>query len=452
MSPEKFTHRDSRRRTRAIEIPASRPAAPASEGGYRVAFLVYRGNPTCGGQGVYARHLTRELVRLGHSVEVFSGQPWPELDDGVGFTPIVGLDLYRSPDPFRRPALAEFRSWADVVEYVTTLTGGFGEPRAFGMRIRRVLRSRRGDFDLLHDNQTLADGIWKLHREGWPLLQTLHHPITVDRRISVAHADTWWKRYGARRWYGFLRMQRRVAAKVPAIVTVSHNSREDIATEMGADLRRITVVPVGVDHEIFRPQPNVAKVTGRLMVTTSSDVPMKGLVPLLEAVAELRRERPLELMVIGRPKAGGRVDEALSRLGLTDVVQFVSGVSDEELARLYATAEVAVVPSLYEGFSLPAIEAMACAVPLLATTGGAIPEVVGRSGETGILVEPNSPGALVTALRTLLNDPVLRATLGERGRQRVLERFTWEVTARGTAACYDAILRGSPLPEAMSFS
>ena len=188
------------------------------------------------------------------------------------------------------------------------------------------------------------------------------------------------------------------------------------------------------------------------MVTSSSDVPMKGLVPLLEAVAKLRVERDLELFVIGQPRPGGRVAKAIERLGLEDLVTTVTGVSDAELARLYAEAQVAVVPSLYEGFSLPAIEAMSCGVPVVATTGGALPEVVGTAGDTGVLVEPDDPEALVTAIRELLDDEAMRARIGAAGRVRAMERFTWQVTAKGTAACYDAILSGRALPDDVEFA
>ncbi len=438
-------------RSRGITLPAVVAPRPPAPGGHRVAFLIYRGNPRCGGQGVYTRHLTRELVRLGHSVEVFSGPPWPELDEGVGFTPVRGLDLYRDPDPFRIPARSEFTSLADVTEFAVMMSAGFGEPLAYSMRIEKLLRHRRGDFDIIHDNQCMGPGVLKLRQRGWPLLETLHHPITVDRSIALDHAETWWKRVTTRRWFGFLRMQVRVVKQLPAVLTVSHNSKVDINAQMQVPLDRLTVVPVGVDHTVFRPYPDVVKKKGRLMVTSSSDVPMKGLVPLLEAIAKLRVERDIDLIVIGRPKPNGRVANAMDRLGLNDIVTTISGVSDEELARLYGEAEVAIVPSLYEGFSLPAIEAMSCAVPVVATTGGALPEVVGTSGETGLLVEPNNPEVLVEAIGRLLDDAELRARLGAAGRERVISRFTWEVTARGTAACYDAILRGEPLPAAMDF-
>ncbi|HTT59687.1 MAG TPA: glycosyltransferase family 4 protein [Acidimicrobiales bacterium] len=437
--------------SRTIVVPERVPPRPPQPGKLRVAFLIYRGNPRCGGQGVYTRHLTRELVALGHSVEVFSGPPWPELDPGVGFTPVRGLDLYRDPDPFRTPALSEFTSLADVAEFAVMLSAGFGEPLAYSMRLAAYLDDRRDEFDIVHDDQCMGPGVLRLHRRGWPLLETLHHPITVDRSIALDHATTWWKRFTTRRWFGFLRMQIRVVKQLPAVLTVSHNSKADIHQQMGVALERLTVVPVGVDHEVFRPYDDVVKKKGRLMVTSSSDVPMKGLVPLLEAIAKLRVEREIDLIVIGKPQPKGRVARTLERLGLSDIVTTISGVSDEELARLYGEAEVAIVPSLYEGFSLPAIEAMSCGVPVVATTGGALPEVVGTNGETGLLVEPNNPEALVEAIGRLLDDATLRERLGAAGRKRVMERFTWQVTARGTAACYEAILNRTALPESMNF-
>jgi glycosyltransferase involved in cell wall biosynthesis len=437
-------------RSRHIEVPAPVPAAPPLPGGLRVAFLIYRGNPRCGGQGVYTRHLSRELVARGNSVEVFAGPPWPELDAGVGFTPVPGLDLYRHPDPFRVPHRREFTSQEDWLEFCIMCTAGFGEPLAFSQRARRLLAERRDEFDVVHDNQCLGSGMLGMVADGWPLLTTLHHPITVDRQLALSHTTNPWQRFTTRRWFGFLGMQVRVARALPAVVTVSQNSRTDIAAQMGVAPERMTVVPVGVDHTVFRPLEGVTPVPGRIMVTSSSDVPMKGLVPLLEAVAKLCTEREVELTVIGRPNEGGRVDRAIARLGLSDVVHCVSGISDDELARLYGEAQVAVVPSLYEGFSLPAIEAMSCGVAVVATTGGALPEVVGTDGETGLLVQPDDPGALAGAIGRLLDDPELRARLGAAGRRRVVSRFTWQVTAAQTAACYRALLEGRPLPGAPS--
>src|SRR5271166_7085470 len=437
---------ESWERSKHVEVPPAVPAAPPGPGGLRIAFLMYRGNPRCGGQGVYTRNLTRELTALGHSVEVLSGQPWPEVDEGVGLTPIPGLDLYREPDPFRVPHLREFRDRLDALEFAVMCTAGFGEPWAFSLRARQLLARRRADFDLVHDNQCLGSGMLGMLREGWPLLTTLHHPITVDRQLALSHTTNPWQRFTTRRWFGFLGMQVRVARALPAVLTVSQNSRHDIAAQMGVAPDRMTVVPVGVDHTVYRPFDEVAPAPGRIMVTSSSDVPMKGLVPLLEAVAKLRTERDIELVVIGKPRPDGRVAKAIERLDLAPIVQCVTGITDDELARNYGQAQVAVVPSLYEGFSLPAIEAMACGVALVATTGGALPEVVGVDGVTGLLVPPDDPGALALAIGRLLDDDQLRLRLGAAGRERVLGRFTWQVTAAGTAEQYRALMDDVGVP------
>jgi len=416
----------------------------------RVALLVYRGNPHSGGQGVYTRYLSRELVELGHDVTVFAGQPWPVLDPGVGWVPVPSLDLYREPDPFRVPKVAEFRSWIDVLEFGLMCTAGFPEPLTFSLRARRELARRRGQFDVVHDNQCFGNGLLGVMRDGWPLVATLHHPITVDRALDLSHATTWGRRLSLRRWYGFLGMQMKVARHVPRIVTVSESSKRDIVAQMGVRPSQLAVVPVGVDHTRFRPLPSPARVPGRIMTTASADVPMKGLVPLLEALAKVRTERPADLVVIGKPRAASRVEETIERLGLAGAVTFVSGVSDERMVELYAEASVAVVPSLYEGFSLPAIEAMACGVPLVATTGGALPEVVGEDGQTGLLVPPGDPGALAAALGRVLDDPALAARLSLAGRQRVLERFTWRACALATVEHYRNAIERAASPAAAS--
>ena len=414
----------------------------------RIAYLAYRGNPHSGGQGVYTRHLSRELVNLGHSVTVFGGQPWPVLDDGVGWEPVPSLDLYREPDPFRVPKPREFRSLTDLREFGLMCTAGFPEPWSFSVRARKVLSGMRGQFDLVHDNQCLGTGLLGMLDDGWPLIATLHHPITVDRDLELADASSPWRRVTLRRWYGFLRMQARVAAQVPRIVTVSKSSARDIEIQMGVPADRMRVVPVGVDHERFRPIAGIERRTDLIMTTASSDVPLKGLVPLLEALAKVRTERSVELVVIGKKKQGSKIPAVLERLGLEGAVRFVGGIDDEGLVRLYNEAALAVVPSLYEGFSLPAIEAMACGTPLLATTGGALPEVVGTDGTTGMLVPPGDPSALADALLRLLGDDRLRAKLGAAGRARVLDRFTWRKTAEGTADEYRALLDMGPAASA----
>jgi glycosyltransferase involved in cell wall biosynthesis len=315
------------------------------------------------------------------------------------------------------------------------------------LRARRILSGRLGDFDVVHDDQTLGSGISGMIDDGWPVIATIHHPITVDRELDLAHAEGWRRRLTIRRWYGFVGMQMRVACRIPRIVTVSESSRRDIADQLGVAKDRIAVVPVGVDGSVFRPLPGVQRVPGRIMTTASSDVPMKGLIPLLEALAKVRTEREeAHLVVVGRLRDGSAVPDVLDRLGLTGTVRFLSGLSEQEIVELYAQAELAVVPSLYEGFSLPAIEAMACGVPLLATTGGALPEVVGPDGVSAMLVPPSDPGALAHGILTALGDETLRLRLGPAGQKRATERFTWPVTARATAEQYHELLKSHQTP------
>ncbi|MBD9734103.1 glycosyltransferase family 4 protein [Streptomyces sp. H28] len=416
---------------------------PAADGlrPLRIALLTYKGNPFCGGQGVYVRHLSRELARLGHRVEVIGAQPYPVLDvlgpgqDGPALTELPSLDLYRQPDPFRTPGRGEYRDWIDALEVATMWTGGFPEPLTFSLRSRRHLRARRGDFDVVHDNQTLGYGL--LGDIGAPLVTTIHHPITVDRQLELDAADSRRRRYAVRRWYAFTRMQKRVARRLPSVLTVSGTSRDEIADHLGVRQDRIHVVHIGADTDLFAPDPSVPVVPGRIVTTSSADVPLKGLVFLVEALAKVRVEQPdAHLVVVGKRPVTGPVAQAMERYGLEGAVEFVKGITDAELVDLVRSAQVACVPSLYEGFSLPAAEAMATGTPLLATTGGAIPEVAGRDGETCLAVPPGDAGALAAGLTRLLGDPGLRARLGAAGRERVLRQFTWARAAEGTVARY----------------
>lgn len=405
----------------------------------RIALLTYKGNPFCGGQGVYVRHLSRELARLGHTVEVIGAQPYPILDDqdGITLTELPSLDLYRQPDPFRTPRREEFRDWIDALEVGTMWTGGFPEPLTFSLRARRHLAARRGAFDVVHDNQTLGYGMLGLDRVGFPLVTTIHHPITVDRQLELDAAPDWKRRASVRRWYGFTRMQKRVARRLPSVLTVSGSSRREIVGHLGVHPGRVHVVHIGVDAPLFSPDPAVPEVPGRIVTTSSADVPLKGLVHLVEALAKVRTENDdAHLVVVGKRPEAGPVAEAMARYGLEGAVDFVKGISDAELVDLVRGAQIACVPSLYEGFSLPAAEAMATGTPLVATTGGAIPEVAGPDGETCLAVPPGDAGALAAALTRLLGDAELRRKLGAAGRERVLAHFTWERAAIGTVERY----------------
>ncbi len=408
----------------------------------RVALLSYRSKPHCGGQGIYLRHLSRELAALGHHVEVFSGQPYPELEPGPVLREVPSLDLYADENPFRTPRLSEYRDWIDVLEFTTMKTGAFPEPLTFSLRALRLLRARRADFDLVHDNQVLAYGLLGLARAGLPLVTSIHHPISVDRRIELAAARGR-DRVGKWRWYSFVRMQGRVARRAGPVLTASQASRSDIIRDFRVAPDNVHVIPLGVDTRLFHPRP-APREPGLIVAVASADSPLKGVATLLAAVAKVTVEREARLTVVGRPAPGGPTERLVGELALGDRVRFVSGISDTELAELAARAEIAVVPSLYEGFSLPAVEHMASGTPLIASRTGALPEV---TGDAAVLVEPGDAEALAAALRKLLDSPAERARLGAAAWQRVQERFAWSAVARATVERYRAAItefRGGP--------
>ena len=390
-------------------------------GPLRIAYLTYRGKPHVGGQGVYTRHLTKALVDLGHHVEVFGGQPYPVLDSRIAMHELPSLDIFNDLYPGRFPAYWEIKSWPDAVEVLEFLRGTFGEPRAFSLRAYRALQPRADDFDLVHDNQCLGTAIRKINGII-PTIVTLHHPITRDRALEMIHTPNWWKRRAIGRWYSFVRMQGKVARSMPRIVVVSENSINDIADDMGVKRDRMKLVPVGVDPDLFAPMHHVQRESARLITTASADVALKGLAYLLEALAKLRTERDVRLTIIGKPREGASAD-LIRSLGLGDCIDYVSGVPDETIVELYARSTLAVVPSLYEGFSLPAIEAMSTGICLVATTGGALPEVTGRDGDTVLSCPPGDVDALAAAIRRGLDDADLRARVGAAGRTRVVERW-----------------------------
>jgi glycosyltransferase involved in cell wall biosynthesis len=404
----------------------------------KIAYLTYRGKPHVGGQGVYTRHLTKALVDLGHTVEVFGGQPYPILDERVTLTKLPSLDTFNEYFPGRFPGFWELKTREDALEMAVFMTGVFPEPLAFSARAARELKPRAHEFDLVHDNQCLGYGILKIE-EKIPTIVTLHHPITKDRELEMSHAKTRARRFSVGRWYSFVKMQGKVASKMPRIVVVSQNSIDDIHTDMGVEIDRMRLVPVGVDPDLFKPLPHVERRPGRLITTASADVALKGLSYLLEAMAKLRTERDVTLTIIGKPRPGHSMD-LIDSYGLAPHIEFVSGVTDERIVELYAEAEMAVVPSLYEGFSLPAIEAMCSGTPLVATDGGALPEVTGLDGETVIGCAAGDVDSLAAAITRGLDDPELRARVGAAGRQRVLDRWTWKKCAEQTVEQYREVL------------
>ncbi|MFP4158960.1 MAG: glycosyltransferase family 4 protein [Desulfobacterales bacterium] len=402
----------------------------------RICLLSYRSNPHCGGQGVYVRNLSSALTRLGHCVDVVSGPEYPILDEKVGLIRIPGLDLYNPENLFRLPSAKELSDPVNLLEWLGTSTMGFPEPYTFGIRAGKFLEKNRRKYDIIHDNQSLSYGLWSIKKK-MPAIATIHHPITVDRDVAVKTETAFWRKLKSIRWYSFIGMQKRVARTLPRLITVSTFTRHHISKEFRIPESRFSVVPNGINTDLFHPVPDIKREPNRIIVTNSADTPLKGLHHLLPAVAEIFAKRAIKLIVVGTPRKNGMVEKLVRRLGIGNIVTFTGRISHEEFVRQYAKATMAVVPSVYEGFGLPAGEAMACAVPVISTTGGALPEVV---GDAGVLVPPGDSGALKNAITDLIDHPEKARRLGEAGYQRVCRHLTWNAVAGKTAEAYQGTI------------
>ena len=398
------------------------------QGPLRVAFLSYRSDPKVGGQGVYVDYLASALAAAGAKVDVISGPPYPELSQGIRLVKLPSLDLYSKPHHGHyelRPK--HLLSPTDTYEYFGHLSGKFVEPYVFGQRAFAHLKRVADQYDVVLDNQTLATGIEKVStRLGLPLTTMIHHPITHDRRLALGAAPGWRHRFLVRRWYAFHRMQVRVARRLPAITCPSEAAKADIVSEFGVDPDRILPIPLGVDQATFKPSPNTQRAPQRIITTASADTPLKGLHVLLEAYHQILQTRPdTELVVIGKLRRGLARDVIKAR-NLEPHVQFKSDLSREALAEEFRTATVAVTPSMYEGFGLPAAEAMSCGTPVIVTDGGALPEV---AGDAGLIVPKENAEALAAAITDVLAHPEQRERVAEACLTRARARFNWEKIA-----------------------
>lgn len=420
------------------EPAASRRAEIKPTPKLKICLLGYRSNPYSGGQGIYIRYLSKALVKQGHQVDVISGEPYPILDPGVNLIKLPGLNLFEADNHVTALRPRHLLSYTDFFEWFSMLTGGFPEPYTFGRRLVKHFRRHKPDYDIVHDNQSLCFGLLKLQHTGTPLVATIHHPITSDLAIALGNTDDWKLRLLIRRWHSFLGMQKKVVRRLKHIVTVSEQSKADIASAFDINAATIKVVHNGIDTEIFRPQPETPRTPFRIMATASADQPLKGLSYLIEAIALLTPDYPqIHLVVLGKINADGESQQLINRLGMQAQIRFVSGVSTDELVTLYAETSLVVVPSIYEGFGLPAGEAMACGVAVISTKGGALPEVV---GDGGILVPVRDPEAIASAVADLLDHPEKAKALGLKARSRILDKFSWQVAAASMTQTYQHII------------
>ena len=399
----------------------------------KIAFLSYRSKPFSGGQGIYVKYLSKALNDLGHEIDVFSGPPYPDLDPKIKLVKIPSLGLYEKKSKFYDVNPMKLLNPINLFEWLSVNSGGFPEPYTFGKRIKKILKQNLNEYDVIHDNQSLAYELLFFQKKK-PLVTTIHHPISLDLAYQLQSTNDIFLKLLMRRWHSFLVMQKFVAKRLKKIVVPSNSSMDDIKDEFRVDKNKMERVMNGIDLNVFYPDSKIQKIPFKLVTVASADVPLKGLDYLLKALSDLAEVySDISLSIIGEQKKGGHTERLIKKLNLEKRVNFFSNLTQEDLRKTYCEAELAIIPSLYEGFGFAAIEAMACGVPLISSSGGALPEVI---KDTGIIIPPKNAKEIYNSVDFLLSSPKSAKELAEKGLQRANSKFSWTAIAKQLEKVY----------------
>ena len=403
-----------------------------------IAILSYRSAEFGGGQGVYVKDISKALQTAGHNVEVISGPPYPNLDNGIKLIKLPGLNLFETfsfKDRLKKIYKKRSKSLSDYYEFISVLLGGFPEPKTFGYRANKFLS--KNNYDVIIDNQSISYGMLNIQKNN-PFIEIIHHPITFDFKFELAASKKIKYKISRYRWYSFLRMQKKVAPKIKNIITPSHSSKEGIIEEFDCSKDAVTVINNGLDTDEFSPIESVTPDPFRLITTASADVPLKGLDYSLRALKLLKKEFPkIHLIVIGKIKEGGHTERLIRKLNISDSVFFKSNLSKNDIKELYASSSIAIVSSLYEGFGYPVIEAMSCEIPLIATNVSSIPEL---TSSFATLINSKDENAIEKNVKNILLNYKSYKERAIRGRNHIKQTFNWDkITSEYEKAIHKAI-------------
>lgn len=386
----------------------------------------------CGGQGVYLYYLAHEFLKLGHQVSIITGPPYPDVPEGAV--------LYKLPSTSKWHAQpSKIKTPIDFYEYFASRCGFFPEPFSFTIRayykLKKIFKNQR--FHVIHDNLNLGYGLLLMKSFKIPILSTIHHPLIIDKIEDFAQAKDWKEKWRRTKFYTFLIMQGIVSRRLDKVITPSISSAREVERFLKVPPQKIKVIYLGIDTSVFK-RKEIAKEPNSLLMVSNTEDRKKGVIYLLKALLLLKGNTPVKLTIVDDGSDDRYAPGLVKEYGLEDMVTFTGKVSVDKLVEYYSKSEIVVLPSLYEGFGFPAAEAMACEVPVIATTAGALPEVV-VDGETGIMVPPRDPYALAKAIKRLLADEPLRIRLGKEGRKRIERFFRWERTAKETLEVYEEL-------------
>ena len=404
----------------------------------KIGILSYRSHPYSGGQGIYVKYLSKALQKLGHEVTVLSGPPYPHLDPSVKLERIPSLGLFEAENRIKEFKFNFLYSPIDLYEWISVMTGGFPEPYTFGKRVLRHLQESQQEFDVILDNQSLCSSLLDIQKL-YPLVVTIHHPITKDHKLEMENASNWKERLSSRRWHNFLPMQKKVAPKLNKIICVSEPSKQDTVKEFLVNPKNIEVIFNGIDVDVFKPHTNAKIVENRIVTTASADIPLKGLKFLIDALPKVLEGFPqTHLIVIGKCPNESKIRKLIEDLDLDERISFKSDLSQEEIVDIYHTSQIAVIPSLYEGFGFGAGEAMACGIPLISTDTGGLKDVI---GDGAIRIKSGSVQDIEKEIINLFNNDEKRRELSLKGRRRMEDLFDWKISASNYVRVFEDTIK-----------
>jgi len=394
-----------------------------------------------GGQGIYLYYLTRELARRGNKITVLVGPPYPWDMPWARVIKITNYNFYAKKRDFL-PRKNPFKIFTPLNFYEFTLTRFWFFPEMFAFSFRAFhklaeLINNGERFDLIHDNQCLGYGQLLMKSFGIPVIASIHHPLAKDRGADFEQSHNFLERARRVVFYPFV-MQKIVAQRMDLIISGSKDSARAVQEAFSIPEHKMRIVYDGIDQEVFYPRPEIRRKRGRLIFVGNTEDRKKGILYLIQALSMLPEWVNL-VIVDGGAKWKFYLNQLVDQYKVRKRVVVKERLSPRELAEEYCQAELGVVPSLYEGFGLPAAEAMACATPVVSTDAGALPEVVGNDG-AGIIVPAKNARALAEKILYLLKNPKLRKQMGERASKRVAELFTWKECARKTEEVYLELL------------
>jgi glycosyltransferase involved in cell wall biosynthesis len=405
----------------------------------KVLILLYRGNPFCGGQGIYLYNLCRELSRLNVEIDVIVGPPYPDpIESWATVYHVDNLNIWAvKTKDFGPERLKRIFDPYNFLDYILTRLHIFPEMETFSLRafflLRKLLKKKR--YDLIHDVNTLGWGLIPMKGYGIPIISTIHHPLTRDRESDFTMDRSFWEMVATILFYP-LNMQRFVINSIDRVITSSKECREELRRVFSLKREKISVVYNGIDIDLFQNTGGKREERSLLFVGNTEDH-KKGIHVLIEALAGMPNDITLTIVDEG-PPLKLTASSMIKKFDVENRVKLTGKIDNADLIRLYSTKTILVMSSHYEGFGLPAVEAMACGTPVVATKVGALPEVMNES--CGILVEPNDPSALRSAIIRLLDDNDKRKKISGLSRAYAVSNFSWEAAAKNTYEVYKEVI------------